>query len=60
MHRDPNGTDYRSNDAAKRLRRLRQRAQAKPIRLSAATNNALASFGMIVSLLVAWAMAVNM
>ena len=59
MHPDPSNHGRRLNDAATRLRRLLQRAQARPVRLSP-RNNALAGFGMIVSLLLMWAMAINM
>ncbi len=43
----------------RRLRRTRVRAKARPAR-SSATNNMLASFGMIVGLLMIWAMTVSM
>lgn len=45
--------------AAQRLLRNRPRAKARPAR-SHATNNMIASFGMVAGLLMVWAMAVNM
>jgi len=63
MRRDPNdGMDTRSQQqrisaATRRLRRAR--AKARPAR-SSATNNMLASFGMIAGLLMIWAMTVNL
>ena len=44
---------------ARRMLRSRPRAPARPAR-SSGTNNMLASFGMIVGLLMIWAMAANM
>ena len=58
------GMDKRSRQqrvagATRRLRGVRARAKARPAR-SSTTNNMLASFGMIVGLLMIWAMTVNM
>ena len=45
--------------AAQRLLRNRSRAKVRPAR-SRATNNAIASFGMAIGLMMVWALALNM
>lgn len=64
MHRDtfdadrPQPRQQLMADAVQRLRRSVARAKVRPAKPQ--TNNALASFGMIIGLLLVWAMAVSM